>query len=182
MKRAIFIIIAFVLITVGHGEALAFWGSDTRQNPSGLDVTSGYDVNTVTTIRGTVLSPPAKIGQGEHTQMTIATQQGIVTVLLGPFVYWERQGFMISRDQDISITGSRAQGKDGSLYMFAQIIDNKTSGASITLRSETGSPLWSRGGAGSGSGSGVGSGQHSGSGSGAGSGYRGGSMRGSGRR
>lgn len=184
MKRAIFILITVALITVVHGKAQAFWGGETRQNPSGLDVSSGYDVNTVTTITGTVVAPPARIDQSEHVQMTIATPQGEVTVLLGPSAYWERQGFTISRGQEISITGSRAQGKDGSLYLFAQKIDNTTSGVSLTLRSETGSPFWSRSGSGSGSGSGAGSGsgQRMGSGAGAGTAYRGGSMRGGGRR
>lgn len=178
MKRAIFIIVTLAMIATGRGEARAFWGSETRQNPSGLDVTTGYDVNTVTTIRGTVITPPARIDQSEHTQMTIAAKHGIVTVLLGPRAYWERQGFVINRGQEISISGSRAQGKDGSEYLFAQKLDNISNSTTITLRTETGSPLWSR----SGSGSGSGAGQRSGSGSGAGSGYRGGSMRGGGRR
>lgn len=182
MKRAILVIVTFVMIAAGAGKAQAFWGSDARQNPSGLDVTTGYDVNTVTTMTGTVISPPARIGQSEHIQMTIATPQGVVTVLLGPSSYWERQGVTISRGQEIIMTGSCAQGKDGSLYMFAQKLDNKTSGVSLSLRSETGSPFWARSGAGSGNGSGSGSAQHSGSGAGAGSGYRGGSIRGSGRR
>jgi len=182
MKRIIFIIVTLAMIAGGHqDEARAFWGSDTRQNPSGLDVTAGYDVNTVTTIRGTVISPPARIDQSEHTQMTVTTQQGVVTVLLGPWDYWQQQNFTVSRGQDVSITGSRAQGKDGSLYLFAQKLDNKTSGTSITLRAETGSPFWSRSGGGVGNGSGVG--QRSGSGAGAGYSYRGGGgMRGGGRR
>jgi len=97
-------------------------------------------------------------------------------VLLGPWSYWERQGFTVSRDQEITVTGSRAQGKDGSVYLFAQRLENKNSGATVMLRSETGSPLWSRGG-----GSGNGGSQYSGRGGGAGSGYRGG-MSGGGRR
>ena len=84
MKRVIFILVTFVLVVVAHGKAYAFWGSETRQNPSGLDVSSGYDVNTVTTITGTVITPPARIDKSEHIQMTIATREGTVTVMLGP--------------------------------------------------------------------------------------------------
>jgi hypothetical protein len=181
MKRALFIITTFVIIAVSQNEASAFWGIESRQNPSGLDITSGYDVNTVTTIRGTVISPPARIEQGEHTQMTISTPQGTVIVFLGPWTYWERQGVLISKDQEISISGSRAQGKDGSEYLFAQKLDNITTGTTITLRTETGSPMWSRSGSRSVSGAGQRSGA-SGGGPGAGSGYRGGSMSGGGRR
>lgn len=172
MKLNILIIIIFIFISGWHGEARAFWGSDERQTPSGLDVTAGYDINTVTTMRGTVISSPSRIDKSEHAQMTITTQKGIVTVLLGPWAYWERQGFAINREQQISVTGSSAQGKDGSEYIFAQKLENITTNTTITLRAETGSPMWSRSG----------SGQRSGSGIGAGSGYRGGSMRGSGRR
>jgi len=178
MKRALFIITTFAMIAFAQGKAHAFWGSETRQNPSGLDVSAGYDINTVTTIRGTVLSPPARIDQGEHAQMSISTPQGTVIVLLGPWAYWERQGLIVSRGQDVSISGSRAQGKDGSEYLFAQKFDNITNSTTITLRTEAGSPLWSR----SGSGSVSGAAQRSGSGSGAGSGFRSGSMRGGGRR
>ena len=178
MKHTIIAIATFAMIICGHHEAFAFWGSDEHHGASGLDFSGGYDVNTVTTVSGTVITPPARIDKSEHTQMTIATQQGTITVVLGPWSYWDRQGFSINRDQEVTITGSRAQGKDGSLYLFAQRIDNITNGKTIILRSETGSPMWSR----SGSGSGNGGGQPSGRGSGTGSGYRGGGTRGGGRR
>ncbi len=174
MKRAIFILITVAIISVGSKEARAFWGDDARQSPSGLDVAAGYDVNTVTIIRGTVITPPAKADKNQHTQMTIATGQGVTTVLLGPWSYWEQQGFTVSRDQEISITGSRAQGKDGSTYLFAQKLENITVGRSLTLRSDAGVPNWSRS-------RGGGVGQNSNRGAGGGAGYRGGAMRGGGR-
>ena len=176
MKRAIFILITFALLCGGGSEAGAFWGDDARQRPSGLDVAAGYDVNTVTTIRGTVITPPARAEKNEHTQMTIATGQGVVTVLLGPWSYWEQQGFTVSRDQEFSVTGSIAQGKDGSTYIFAQKLDNKTAGASLTLRSAAGTPSWSRG-------RGVvdGAGQNINRGAGGAAGSRGGTIRGGGR-
>lgn len=173
MKQAILILLTVVIILASGIKAHAFWGSEANRSQSGLDVTAGYDVNTVTTIRGTVITPPAKTGQSEHTQLIIATGRVTTTVLLGPWSYWEKQAFTVIRDQDITVTGSRAEGKDGTVYLFAQRLENKTNATSVTLRSESGSPLWSRGG-----GSGYGAGQRSGSGSG----YRGGSMRGGGRR
>lgn len=178
MKRAMIVIATLVVIAGAHRDANAFWGNESKQGASGLDVAAGYDVNTVTTVTGTVITPPARIDEGKHTRLTIATPQGTVTVLLGPWAYWERQGFSVATDQEISVTGSSAQGKDGSLYIFAQKVENKTSGTNITLRSGNGSPLWSR----SGSSSGNQGGTYSGRDSGAGSGYRGGGMRGGGRR
>lgn len=176
MKKAVCILAVVTLIISCSDEARAFWGDDARQSPSGLDVAAGYDVNTVTTIRGTVITPPAKADKNEHTQMTIATGDGVTTVLLGPWSYWEQQGFTVSRDQEISITGSRAQGKDGSTYLFAQKLENKTAGGSLTLRSDSGVPNWSRGRGGAG-----GTGQSNNRGAGGGTGYRGGTMRGGGR-
>lgn len=181
MKRTIIAIATLTMIAGGHHQALAFWGSDAGRNASGLDVAGGYDVNTVTNIKGAVVTPPARTDQSEHTQMAIASQQGTVTVLLGPWSYWEKQGFSIIKDQEVGVTGSRAQGKDGSLYLFAQSIDNLTSGTTIKLRSETGSPMWSR--SNSGNRSGNGNIQQSGrGGAGGGAGYRGGGSRGAGRR
>ena len=180
MKQAIFVLITVAMIVSGRNEAGAFWGGNTSPGSTGLDVAAGYDVNTVTTLGGTVVTPPAKNDQSQHTQMTIATQQGAVNVLLGPWDYWEKQAFIVNMGQEISTTGSLAQGKDGSVYLFAQKLDNNTKSTSITLRSESGKPFWSRGGPATGSGNR--NGNRSGSGAGAGSGYRGGSMRGGGRR
>jgi hypothetical protein len=94
---------------------------------------------------------------------------------IGPWSYWERQAFIVNRDQEISITGSRAQGKDGSMYLFAKRLENKTSGKTLSLRSESGSPLWYR------SSTVNGNGLNSGRPAGAGNGFRGG-MGGGGRR
>ena len=173
------IALTLLALAVGIGsisEASAFWGNDASQRNNGLDVAAGYDVNTVATIRGTVITPPVKADKNEHTQMTIAAGQEVVTVLLGPWSYWERQGFTVSRNQEISVTGSRAQGKDGSTYLFAQKLENKTVGGSLLLRADSGVPNWSRG-----RGGGDGAGQNINRGAGGGAGYRGGAMRGGGR-
>ncbi|MDD2851086.1 MAG: DNA-binding protein [Desulfuromonadaceae bacterium] len=180
MNRALFLLTTIVLIATAYNDASAFWGDNDHKNPGGLDVASGYDVNTVVTVSGKVTTPPVKSAQGGQGQMIIATPQGPVIVLLGPWSYWERQAYTISTNQEISITGSRAQGKDGALYLFAQRLDNKSSGTALTLRMESGSPLWNRNGAGVGVGSGSGFGRTGGGGYG----FRGGmgGMGGGGRR
>jgi hypothetical protein len=178
MKQVLLATAILALLLSVSQTSHAFWGSDSREKSSGLDVAAGYDTNTVTTLRGTVITPPAKRDGSEHTEMTLSTQQGTVTVLLGPWSYWERQNFTVSRDQEISITGSSAQGKDGSQYLFAQKLHNTGNDTSITLRSDTGVPAWSR----AGSGAGNGAGQMNGRGSGGSTGNRGGGMRSGGRR
>lgn len=177
MKQRIFITI-IILIASAH-SAFAFWGSDSRDKNSGLDLAGGYDTNTVTRITGKIVAPPARHEGGEHTEMSLVTGQGSLTVILGPWSYWERQDFSLSKGQEISITGSRAIGKDGNAYLFAQKLEIfGDANRSISLRSESGTPAWSR----SGSGAGMGSGAGTGTGRNGGGGYRGGSMRGGGRR
>lgn len=171
MKRTLLIVmVAAVCLWSRH--AAAFWWSDSPD----IDVAAGFDVNTITTVSGTVMTLPERKNQDEqHTVMTVAAAQGTVTVVLGPWWYWEKQSLTTTKNQELTITGSLAQGKDGALYLFAQRLENRSTGESVTLRSESGKPLWSRNGAGNstGAGQGNGSGPRSGTGS-RGSGMRGG--------
>ena len=167
MNRLIITIILALFITRGH-DASAFWGGNATDANSGLDVAAGFDVNTITTVTGTIMTPPERKGQGQHSALTVAAPQGTVTIVLGPSWYWEKQTITLAKSQELAITGSLAQGKDGALYLFAQRLENRSNGETITLRSESGTPAWSRNGAGNQNGL-------------RGTGYRGGSMRG-GRR
>lgn len=176
MKRQILIVI-LVVLSFWSRESSAFWGSDSTDPVSGLNVAEGYDVNTITTVTGSVITAPARKGQEQHAEMSVAAPQGVVTVMLGPWWYWEKQSITITKNQVVNITGSLAQGKDGALYVFAQRVDNRSTGESVMFRSESGKPLWS----GAGSGDQHGNRQYGGSGSRSGAGSRGSGMRG-GRR
>ncbi|MBL0226662.1 MAG: DNA-binding protein [Geobacteraceae bacterium] len=180
MKRHVLISLAVIIaIALYCREAAAFWGSDTKETASGLNVTAGFDVNTVGTLTGTVVTAPERTGHEEQAVMTLSTLQGTVTIMLGPWWYWEQQTLSLVKGQEITVTGSRAQGKDGSRYLFAQRIENPASGETLTLRSDTGVPAWSR----SASGSQTGIRQQGGAGASArGSGSRGGGSRGGSRR
>ncbi len=158
-------------------DADAFWGSKSKDNTSGLNVAAGFDVNTITTLYGTVFTQPVRTGQEQHTEMTISTVKSTATVILGPWWYWEKQTVIFAKNQEVTVTGSLAQGKDGVLYIFAQRIENQSSGETVTLRSESGKPLWAH----SGSGNQSGIRQHDGSGPRSGTGNRGSGPRG-GRR
>jgi hypothetical protein len=177
MKRHILISLTFIAIVMLSRDAAAFWGSDSPDGASGLDVSAGFDVNTITTMTGTVMTPPERKGQEQHTEMSLAAPQGTVTVVLGPWWYWEKQTVTVSKNQEVTITGSLAQGKDGALYVFAQRLENRSTGETVTLRSESGKPFWSRGGAANYNGNQ----QPGGSGPRTGAGNRGSGMRG-GRR
>ena len=135
---------ALILATLAWGgETAAFWGNDAEQGTSGLDYAKGFDINTVATVNGTVLHPPGERGQG-HAVMEVRTEQGQMNVIVGPWWFWEKNAIPLDAGHEITITGSKAQGKDGGLYLFAQEITNRSKGRSITVRSETGAPLWSR--------------------------------------
>ena len=147
MKRSI-LVFAITFLSFQACEAAAFWGSDSSDSVSGLNVAAGFDVNTIATIAGTVLLPPEHRGQEQHTLMSIATSKGPVTVVLGPWWYWQKQTINVTKSQDLAVTGSLAQGKDGAFYLFAQRIENCGNGETVMLRSEAGKPLWSGAGPG----------------------------------
>lgn len=144
MQRTM-LILFIVFLGIYSRDASAFWGSSNAQTPSGLNVDSGFDVNTVTTVHGVVIAPPGRTGPQAPAVLSMATTQGAVQVVLGPWWYWEQLNITIANTQEIAVTGSRAQGKDGSFYIFAQQIENRSSGSTITLRSASGVPLWSHG-------------------------------------
>jgi hypothetical protein len=175
MKRHILISLTVIAIAMYSREVSAFWGNETKETASGLNVAEGFDINTVGTLTGTVMTPPERTGEEQHTAMTVTTPQGKVTLILGPWWYWERQSVVISKGQEIAVTGSRAIGKDGSLYVFTQRLENLSTGEAVALRSETGAPAWSR--TASGSQTGIRQ-QGGGSPSGRGAGNRGSASRG----
>jgi len=143
MKLVFFSIIALCLWSEG---ALAFWGSESTDAASGLNVATGFDVNTIATVAGTVKTLPERKGQDQHAVMLLSAPQGTVTVVLGPWWYWEKQAISVTNNQGVSVTGSLAQGKDGTFYLFAQKIENRNTGEAVILRSESGKPLWSQSG------------------------------------
>lgn len=155
--------------------ASAFWWDPPGDRASGLDLAGGFDVNTVTTLTGSVTTPPAPRDGGPHTEMLITTPSGETVVILGPWEYWKGLGVTIAAGEEVTVTGSRAVGRDGKSYLFAQSIERTgTGGERITLRDQSGRPAWSRSGAG-------GSAPAAGGRSGEGYRYRGGGARG-GRR
>jgi len=48
------------ILSFWNEEPSAFWGSDSADSASGLDLAAGFDVNTITTLTGTVMTPPEK--------------------------------------------------------------------------------------------------------------------------
>ena len=127
----------------------AFWGSDSDRQ-SGLNLETGYDANTVTTITGRVIS--VQIGDDRRSaQFEIESGGKRAVVVLGPHRYWVEKGIAVKTGDDITVRGSKAQGKDGVVYILAQKIIDTSLNETVSLRDESGRPAWG-GGMGGGSG------------------------------
>lgn len=128
--------------------AHAFWGIGSDA-PSGLNLESGYDVNTVTTVTGRVTALHAG-DERTHAQCELDSNGTHTVVVLGPQRYWTEHGIAIKIGDNISVRGSKAQGKDGIVYFLAQKITDTSQNSSVSLRSESGRPSWAGGGMGNG--------------------------------
>jgi hypothetical protein len=127
----------FVSVTfAGFG----FGGDDFGE--SGLDFSKGYDVNTVRTITGRVVSP-VRTGEQEQNSIEIRSGAKSVTLSLGPKSFLEKMAFPLHVDDEITVKGSMAQGRDGKIYMMVQKLTNRTTGAKVSLRDDQGEPGWS---------------------------------------
>jgi hypothetical protein len=126
-------------------SVFAFWGFGEKEGKSGLNFEQGYDLNTVTTIRGKVVSIDAGDGNGP---VTIAVHQGLenVHIIAAPRWFWSDRGIPIKVNNEVVVTGAKAQGKDGIMYVISSKISNLSTGESVTVRSEAGMPLWKGGG------------------------------------
>lgn len=150
--RLLFLIIASIIAVTIPSSAMAGWFfSDTSDwDKSGLDIESGYDVNTVVNIRGKISDVKTSSGEDSSPAMADMISGGeTVTLILGPKSFWKDHGTDIKKGDELEVRGSKAQGKDGKIYLFAQSLTIPSENRTIVLRSETGRPAWSgKGGAG----------------------------------
>lgn len=127
--------------------AHAFWGSGDSQ--SGLNLETGYDANTVTTVTGRIVA--FQTGDNRrNAQLELESGGARIVVVLGPQRYWAEHGVALKTGHDITVRGSKAQGTDGVVYILAQTLTDAALNASVTLRNESGRPAWAGGGMGSG--------------------------------
>jgi hypothetical protein len=130
--------------------AQAFWESDSVKQ-SGLNLETGYDTNTVTTMAGRIVS--LQLGDDRRTAHLEMESNGTRSVVvLGPQRYWAEKGTPLKAGDSITVRGSKAQGKDGIVYILAQKINDTTQNTSVSLRNESGRPVWSGSGMGNGQG------------------------------
>lgn len=135
-----------LLCSVWPAAAQAGWwfGKSSAWEQSGLDLEQGYDQNTVVTVTGTVVS----LDEGADSDPVLAvikTAGEPLSLVLGPRSFWQEQGLPLSPGDQISVRGSKAQGRDGVVYLLVQSFTRSGDGEETALRSRSGHPVWSGG-------------------------------------
>jgi len=138
----------------------AFWGTEQGDRLP-LNFESGYDVNTVTTVTGRILSVQTGADRN-NLQLEIEGGGVRMIICLGPQRYWVEQGMSIKEGDKVEVRGSKAQGQDGVIYILAQKITEISQGGEVVLRDESGHPNWAGGQMGRGNGGGRGKGRRGG--------------------
>ncbi len=145
MKPTKAIVYLFVALLASYpAVAHAFWWSgDDKQ--SGLNLETGYDINTVTTINGRIISVQAG-DDHRNAQLELEINGSRVVVVLGPQRYWTENGITVKTGDYVTVRGSKAQGTNGVVYILAQKITDTTQETEVSLRNESGRPAWAGGG------------------------------------
>jgi hypothetical protein len=133
----------------------------------------GFDPATITTVSGEVTAVDRRQGRrvSEGVHAELKTSDGTLDVHLGPAAYLSQQKLDLAKGDQIEVTGSKVQ-FGGKPALIAQQV--KKGETSITLRDESGRPVWAASGRGPRRGQGMGPGSGAGPGRGPGMGPGGG--------
>lgn len=119
-----------------------WWFSDDNDwEKSGLDLEKSYDRNTVISVKGKIIKTDLN-GTSGPALAEIKTPKEILTLVLGPGDFWNKSGISLNEGDDVEARGSRAQGKNGKLYLIVENISSSSEPDKIILRNETGRPSW----------------------------------------
>lgn len=123
---------------MGPGHHGGMWGWGHNSQYGGM-----YNINTVETIRGTVVSTNAftpMSGMGQGMQLLVKTQDQIVPVHLGPSWYLDNQGFRVNSGDEIEVKGSQVNWAGNPVIMAAEV---RQGDKVLELRNNNGIPAWS---------------------------------------
>jgi len=109
---------------------------------SGIHFPGGFDLNTVGNLSGKATGLSLPVGNGPVI-LNIETAWEKYAVVTCPPWYWDELKIKVSVGEEIRVIGSKSLGMDARLYVIAQEIHFVGQGKTITLRSKTGTPLWS---------------------------------------
>ena len=134
--------LALVLVAVPAPSHAVWPFGKGSGGASGLDLNQGYEVNTVTTLKGNVVSLDFDQGGGPALIGVSAGHEEIF-VVTAPKWYWREHGIPVRVGDDIVAQGSLAEGQDGRRYLLARKLTNQSTGREIVLRNSDGVPAWS---------------------------------------
>lgn len=109
---------------------------------SGLDLDRGYDVNTVATVTGKVITTPLLTEREGVIVEISSTSTEKIHLSVGPSAYWEKHGIPLRLNDDITVKGSKSQGKDGKIYLLVRKLENRTTGSQVEMRNGQGEAAW----------------------------------------
>jgi hypothetical protein len=111
----------------GSGQG-AGGGKGNSGEPKGSG--EGYPATEWVTVDGEVI---ARVDD----ELTIQTADGEMVVHLGPEWYWEAEGIALEAGDSVEVTGFY----EGDEFEVARV-ENTTTGESVTLRDDSGRPMW----------------------------------------
>lgn len=100
-----------------------------------------YNRGTETTLDGTIedIRVYSRPGAEATTHATLRTQDGAMTVLLGPLQFINERGVALQDGDRVRVTGSRVEFEGQDTLIARQIVKD---GNSVLMRNEAGQPLW----------------------------------------
>jgi hypothetical protein len=110
----------------------------------GSPINPGFDKNTVVQVQGTATQVDLAPRSGPSI-VRLDTSGESVTVMLGPGWYLAGAHVDIRSGDALVVEGSKMMDRRGHLHLVAAKVTNQRTGAVVTLRDETGRPLWMSG-------------------------------------
>jgi len=102
-----------------------------------------YDPSRETTITGTVQDvQQAQRGRMTGTHIMVKTETEIVDVRLGPSYFISDHGFTFAKGDRVEVVGAKTKVNDVEFLIAKEVTKD---GKKLTLRDNSGRPLWARG-------------------------------------
>ena len=99
-----------------------------------------YNPQNVTTIKGTVESLAApQTRRMRHESLVVKTDQGSITVHLGPAWYMSQNQMIFNPGDAVEVTGSKMAVAGGAILVAKEVT---VKGKTLKLRDDQGLPLW----------------------------------------
>ncbi len=121
-----------------HGKGNDARGRGHGRNGSGMG-NRPADAHSVPADQWVTVS--GKVVDLSDNELTLQTDKGQIEIGLGPVWYWDEHGIEMKPGDEVSVSGFYSDDE----FEPGKIVDS-TTGASVVLRTDAGTPLWAGGG------------------------------------